>query len=188
MEEEQLRLGSLSQPAFGGREGSRAEGKTCPVGTGQGLAIQARTARTARPGRCQAASGRIEKASQAAAGLCMPHPQNKHPHWQPLPKEGKGIPRPPPPDRPSLRPQGLSAETLRHRGLVERPVELDEPPLSLCPADVQEGLQMRGDKVGRVDVRGGCPGWGPCPAGRPSCLEDAPGLAVAAAFLHLHLW
>lgn len=78
-EEEQLRLGSLSQPGFEGREGSRAEGKACPVGTVQGLASQARTARTARPGRCQAASGRIEKASQAAAGLCMPRPHNRGP-------------------------------------------------------------------------------------------------------------
>lgn len=74
-EAQQLRLGSLSQPGFEGREGSRAE-----VGTGQGVASQARTARTARPGRCQAASGRIEKASQAAAGLCVPYPQNKDTH------------------------------------------------------------------------------------------------------------
>lgn len=80
VEEQQLCLGSLSQPCFVGREGSRAEGKACPGGTVQGLASQAQTARTARPGRCQAASGRIEKVSQAAAGLCMPYPQNKDTH------------------------------------------------------------------------------------------------------------
>lgn len=78
---------------------------------------------------------------------------------QPVPKEGKGILRPPSPDSPSLCLQRLSAETLCHQGLVERPVAVADPQLSLCPTDVQEGLQVSGTKLGwwtwEEDTQGG---------------------------------
>ncbi|XP_058035026.1 microtubule-actin cross-linking factor 1, isoforms 6/7-like [Ahaetulla prasina] len=133
--EEVLECGRRLLEMVPGEEGRLVQGKMDSLQLRLLLVDQRSSDTLQRMEQILEASSRLDPA-QEDLGLRLQPPEKE----QRLPgsQAGDG----PCPLPPAGREKRLSAETLRHQDLVERPVAVADPLLSLCPTDLQEGLQL----------------------------------------------